>query len=113
MALKLSINFPQYPQGTPFAINDLGVVENGGSADLTEDQERAFVAQNKRSVRDVLTDQAGVTVTGSALLTEKKMGEMPEVSSVLAVTRVADVGDVDAEGKPLKTDEDKDEEATE
>ena len=73
MSLKVEFNNPDFPKGLEY---DLGgfLVPNGGSVELSEDQENAFVARHQKSVKDALKSSQ-VKVTGSSLLGKSEGSE--------------------------------------
>jgi hypothetical protein len=72
MSLKVSVDLEGYPKGKPLGFNGLGVIENGGSIELTEANESAFFADRGMIVADAFKDQEGVSVSGSAEFTPPK-----------------------------------------
>lgn len=67
MALKVEVNLPNYPQGEPVGIVGVGVIENGGSIDIGEDEESAFFMTNGYTLVDA--GQEGVDVSGGSEFT--------------------------------------------
>lgn len=72
MALKVEVNDPTHEKGVEF---DLGgfIVPNGGSVELSEEQEAALVARKGKSAKEALSGNPNVKVSGSAILTGKKV----------------------------------------
>jgi hypothetical protein len=67
MGLKIKMDHPDFPKGTPLAVSGLGEFENGeAERDVTEEQEQAFVNERGMSVRDALKDHPHLSVSGSA-----------------------------------------------
>lgn len=81
MGYSLKFEHPHFPEGKPFAINYLGVVENGGSLDVDEDAERMFVANNGISVEDAFNGNGLVTVSGSSALSKEEVDQLIEQAS--------------------------------
>lgn len=66
MALKVTVNKPQYPKGTEFDVRGLGLLKNGESTTLTEDQERDFAAFTGTTVREGLKGDESFKIEGTA-----------------------------------------------
>ena len=71
MSLKVSFSHPDFPKDQEFAVADVGLIKNGGSVTLTEDQERSFQAARGMSVKEAFKGSQ-VKVEGT---TELKGGE--------------------------------------
>lgn len=69
MALEVTVDHPDYPDGTEFGIVGLGVFKNGEAREVTEDEERAFVSFNQAKLGDMLEGNELVTYSGSPLIT--------------------------------------------
>jgi hypothetical protein len=82
MALKLTYDNPSYPKDEEIEVHGLGLVKNGRSVELTEDQEKSFVSVYGESVRDATKDDENVKVEGTALLGAKEVTSLtaPEVN---------------------------------
>lgn len=74
MALKVEFNHPDFPKGEEIEVAGI-LVENGGSVELTEDQERSIAARRRTSARDAISGSPFAKVTGTALLTNKDIEE--------------------------------------
>jgi hypothetical protein len=74
MTLKIEVNHPEMEDGLEF---DLGgfLVPNGGSVELSEDQELGFLARHKVSVKDALKGNAYIKVSGKTTVTPKQAAE--------------------------------------
>jgi len=72
MALKLEYNNKMLPKGLEV---DLGgfMVENGGSIELTREQEERLVALNAALPTDFFKDSEDVKVSGTGFLTKKDL----------------------------------------
>lgn len=54
MALKITYDNPDFPKGHEFEIRGLGVLENGKSVTLTEEQEENFAAETGQTLGEAL-----------------------------------------------------------
>jgi len=75
MGVKLSVNFPTTAKGTELDVGGI-LVENGGSVELDDDQELAFVARHRKPVKDWAGDSEYVKVSGSPKYGAKAVEEM-------------------------------------
>jgi hypothetical protein len=75
MALTVEIKHPDFEDEVEFDLAGI-LIPNGGSVELTEDQERLLISRRRRSVREVLEGNPFVKVKGSSLLTKKQMEEI-------------------------------------
>jgi hypothetical protein len=66
VGVTVSVNNPSFPEGTEFAIDHLGVVPNGGSLEVPEENEAMFVSARGMSVEDAFKDNEVIEVSGSA-----------------------------------------------
>jgi len=66
MALKVQIKHPTQGPDEEFAVPGAGMVKNGGSVTMNEDQERIFFSITGMHVRDYYKDSEMVTVTGTS-----------------------------------------------
>ena len=73
---KLSINDPVYPKGYPIELDSIGIINNGSSVVLSEDEQTVFMA------RKSYYDDSGVLVCGP------DFGEAFKGSAVITVTKV-------------------------
>lgn len=76
MSYSLKFEHPQFPEGHKFSINYLGQVVNGGSVDIDEEAERAFIANNGKTVEDAFANDALVTVSGSSALQQDEVNQL-------------------------------------
>jgi hypothetical protein len=82
VSYTLKFEHPHFPEGKEFAINDLGIVPNGGSLDIDEDMERQFVA---------LRGISGATLScSSSLSAEEVKSLIPLVEEVPSENTVAE-----------------------
>jgi len=66
VGVTVAMSHPAFPDGTEFGINHLGVVPNGGSLEVPEENEQAFVNANDKSVADAFEGSEVVTVSGTS-----------------------------------------------
>lgn len=85
MGLTLKAEFPAFPEGYEFAINGIGVVKNGEVTEISEEQERDFVAFWRMSVPDAFESQDCYTVEGDATVTAE---DLPEISFMREPTQL-------------------------
>lgn len=76
MGLTLKFEHPHFPEGHKFSINYLGNVENGGTAEVAEDDERLFVATHGKTVEDAFKGNANVTVSGTSALSKDETDQL-------------------------------------
>jgi hypothetical protein len=74
VALKVEVDFPDYPKGHEFDVSGI-LVPNGGSTELSEEAEQAFLARKGRSVKDAFKGSANVKVSGTSALNKKEGGD--------------------------------------
>jgi hypothetical protein len=86
MGLTLKMEMDAFPAGYEFAINGIGVVKNGETVEISEDQERDFVAYHRKSVPDAFEGSGTFTVEGDATVTPE---DMPEVSFQRAAVQIS------------------------
>lgn len=79
MGLKVTYNNENFPEGQEFDIGGV-LVENGGSVELTEEQELALVSRTGMAVRDYFADTEDVKVEGTAAFTPAKVEDLVEPS---------------------------------
>jgi hypothetical protein len=77
MAYKLEVDHPDFPKDFPFDLDGI-LVKNKGSRTLTEDEEQAFLAKNRRTVKEVYGHSTIVKITGSTELSSKELKELKE-----------------------------------
>jgi hypothetical protein len=75
MAVRMSANFPNMDKGTELDVGGV-LVENGGSVELDDEQELAFVSRHRKSVKDWAGDGEYVKVTGSPKYGPKAVEDM-------------------------------------
>lgn len=66
MALKVSVNHPQFPKDSEFGIEGIGRIPNGGSITLTDVEEEAFFARTGTKIRDAFKNNPTIKVEGSS-----------------------------------------------
>ena len=66
------MNHPDYPKGTGFDVGGL-LVPNGGSVEVDEDHERALVSQHGASVKDALSNNPHLKISGTTTLSAKEL----------------------------------------
>lgn len=77
MAYKLEMNDPTFPADTEFDVGGV-TVPNGGSVEVSENDERNLIAKHGASVKDALGNHPYLKVTGSSALPK---GEQPKVET--------------------------------
>jgi len=70
MALTLTLDHPDFPDDREFEISGLGLVKNRESAEIDEEQERAFAAFHGRTLEDALKGNDQISLNGTATLTD-------------------------------------------
>ena len=75
MAYKLEFHNPEYPKGIEFDIGGV-LVKNGGSLTLTEEQEQGIVTRRGMSVKDALSNNVHLKITGTSELSKKDVNEL-------------------------------------
>lgn len=73
MSITLTFEHPQFPPDYEFGFNDLGIVKNGGTLELDEEQERLFIARKGMTVEDAFKDDGIVKLSGSSTLTAEEI----------------------------------------
>lgn len=76
--LTVTIDFPQYPPGHEIGVQGLGVVKNGESIEVGEEQEQAFLSVQGRTVKTAFEGAEGVTVEGEGTVAEPEPQPEPE-----------------------------------
>jgi hypothetical protein len=66
MGLTVKINNPEFPEDHLFAINGLGIFENGTAREVTKEEEQAFVDLKGVAARDALSSSGIFEVSGTA-----------------------------------------------
>ena len=75
MPLKISFNNPNFEKGYEFEVRPFGLVPNGGTVEVTEQQEQQFLADHGDTVKNVLGSNSAFKVEGTSELKPKKGGE--------------------------------------
>jgi len=90
MALTIEIKHPDFEDDVDFDVAGI-LVKNGGSVELTEDQERLLVSRRQKPAKDVLEAASFVKVKGTSLLSKKDIDEIlpTHVSDLPADTQEA------------------------
>lgn len=73
MGLRLSFHHPHFPEGYKFALNDLGVIENGGSLEVSDEQAAQFAAARGKTVEEAFANSPETTVEGTSSDEAKKI----------------------------------------
>lgn len=84
MALQLTVKRDMYDDGVQFEIAGLGLVNNGETITLTEDQERSYAQFAKKTVLDGLANNTELKISGTPILTgdvTKVLGYDPNATS--------------------------------
>jgi len=68
MSYTITFEHPHFPHGHAFGINNLGVVLNGNTVEISEDTERQFVASQGKTVEDAFPAGGIATISGSSAL---------------------------------------------
>jgi len=75
MTLTLTFDHPEFPDGHEFDVGGI-LVENREEVEITEDQERMFVARRRQSVREAADGNQFMKVTGKTTVSTKDMNEI-------------------------------------
>lgn len=75
MALTIEIKHPDFEDDIEFDVGGI-LIPNGGSVELTEEQERLIVSSRRMPTREVFEGNQFVKVKGSSLLSKKDMDEI-------------------------------------
>lgn len=99
MTLKVEINNPEQPEGTEFDLGGI-LVPNGESVELSEEQERDFVARHKMPVKTKLAGNLQIKVTGKSSLSKEELDSYMVESSAEQVEEdiVETTPDLDHQG---------------
>lgn len=97
MALTVSISHPQFPDDVEFGVAGAFVVPNGGSAEITEEQERDFAAARGVTIQDALGNSEVFEVSGDPTLTDLK--------EVLSEQALRDIEETPKEALGIKSEE--------
>jgi len=71
MALKLEVDHPNFPKDMEFDLDGIGA-KNGSSVTVTEEMERAFLAKNGKTIKEIYGHSKIVKVSGTSELKEVK-----------------------------------------
>lgn len=82
MALKIKVTMPDFPKGTTFGINGLGIFENGKEREVTPEEEMAYVTQFGMPVREGVSGSSNIEVSGTATV---KTSDIPQVEDAVFV----------------------------
>lgn len=86
MSYTVSVNHPHFPEGTEFSVGNLGVVPNGSSKEIDEDDERLFLSARGLPLNEAYAGDAAIKVTGSGHLSK---AEVDEVKAMFAAEEEA------------------------
>ena len=75
MTLTVEIKHPEFEDDVDFDVGGI-LIPNGGSVELTEEQERLIVSRRQRPTREVFEGNQFVKVKGTSLLSKKDMDEI-------------------------------------
>ena len=75
MALTVEIKHPEFEDDVEFDIGGV-LVPNGGSVELSEEQERLIVSRRRMPTREVFEGNRFVKVKGTSTLSKKDMDEI-------------------------------------
>ena len=73
MGYKLKHDHPHFPEGHEFGISGLGVFKNGETREISEDEERFFVAHRGMTLEDAFGNSATSELTGSSSLSNEEV----------------------------------------
>ena len=88
MSYKMEANHPEYPKGTEFDCDGI-LVKNGSSVTVTADMERAFIAKNHRTIKELYGNSEIIKLSGTSELSSKEKGELEDVHSLEAVAEAS------------------------
>lgn len=90
MGVKLEVNFPNMDKGTELDCGGI-LVKNGGSVELTDEQEAFFVSKYRKTPKEWAGDSEYVKVSGSGKISPKQAEDMfPEASVTPEVAEPAE-----------------------
>ncbi len=75
MGVKLEVNLPNMDKGTELDVGGV-LVKNGGSVELTDEQELGFVSRHRKSVKEWAEGSEYVKATGTGKVTPKEVENM-------------------------------------
>lgn len=76
LALTVSYEHPDFPEGMEFEIVGLGLIPNGGSVELTDEQEERYLNYHGMTVKESLENDPYIKVKGSARLKPSAIEEV-------------------------------------
>ncbi len=82
MALTVKVDHPDFPEGTEFGIQGLGLFKNGESREVTEEEELSFASLYQMGAKDKLEQSKAITVDGSPIITDLEDILGKEISSL-------------------------------
>lgn len=78
MSLKVSFTHPHFDKGTEVDLTGVGLIKNGGSKTLNEEEERAAVARLGMGVKEYFKDSEQVKVEGTTELKSTEVETLTE-----------------------------------
>jgi hypothetical protein len=75
MGVKLEVNFPNMDKGTELDVGGI-LVKNGGSVELTDEQEAFFVSKYRKTPKEWAGEGEYVKVSGSGKFSPKQVEDM-------------------------------------
>lgn len=75
MGIKIEVNFPNMDKGTELDAGGV-LVKNGGSVELTDEQEGAFVSRHQKTPKDWAGESEYVKVSGTGKIGPAQMKEL-------------------------------------
>jgi hypothetical protein len=79
MGLSVKVDLSAYPQGEPVGIVGIGVVENGGTLEVSPENEAVFFSIYNNTLENVVAEQEEINVSGGAEFTPPEDWEAPVV----------------------------------
>jgi hypothetical protein len=99
MAIKLEYDNPAFPKDTEFDVCGV-IVPNGGSVELTEEQEQKVIAQTGLPAKEAFEGNDMLKVSGTAHFTGKKLDELiPASDAEVASAELAKDDDTEEGGE--------------
>lgn len=74
MPLIVTYTNEAFPEDKEFYVNGLGVLVNGVATEISEDQERAFILENRKTVEDVLSGDESYKLEGTTSVSDGVIG---------------------------------------
>jgi hypothetical protein len=65
MSYTVKLNHPNFAKGTPLDVKGVGLIENGGSVKIEDEQ--LFKAKTGMTVKEYFKDSEMIEVTGSSI----------------------------------------------